>query len=336
MPSRKQVVIDAIAHRPPESVPYHILFLGSLKGRVVRRFGGVDSNRAVGNYINWALPPDAKRTMRRTETPTYFVDAWGVKWAKNPENRGYVIERPLAVPDLARVEPPDPKNPDLTAGLLEACERDKDLFLLAWCGELFERAHFLRGLDALMTDFYDRPAFVDRLLDMALEWTLGVIGRLAPYPVDGIILSDDYGHQRGPLLSPKHFERFFLPRLREVFAAIRRAGKKAFLHSCGDVSAFLPALVEAGLEVLHPVQPEAMDVFAVKRDFGKDLCLYGGVSAQQCMARGTPADVASAVRFAKERLGRGGGYILAPGLDLTSDTPLENVEAFLEEARMRP
>lgn len=330
---RKQTTLDAIERRETAVVPYHILFLGSLKERALARFGGEDLNRAVGNFINWSLPPDEKGLKVREETQSWFVDQWGVKWAKSPDNRGYVMEHPLAEPDLSRIEPPDPHHPDRFAGLAEACERDKDLFLLAWCGDLFERAHFLRGMDALMMDFFDRPRFVHKLLDMALEFCLGVIEELGRFPVDGIILSDDYGQQRGPLISRTHFEEFFLPRLRQVFQAARSAGKKAFLHSCGDVTAFIPDLIQAGLDVLHPAQPEAMDVFAVKREYGADLCLYGGVSAQGAMAQGAPEDVRRETLRAIRELSRGGGYILAPGIDLVHNTPMENIEAFLAVAR---
>ena len=334
-PTQKQLTLDAIAHRETGTVPYHVLFLGSLKQRVLERFGGEDVNRAVGNFINWSLPPARKSLSVREEGDTWFVDAWGVRWAKDPENRGYVLEHPLADPDLARLDPPDTTDPGWTDGLAEACERDRDLFLLGWCGDLFERAHFLRGLDTLMMDFYDRPEFVHGLLDLALEACLGMVEQLGRFPVDGIILSDDYGQQRGPLISRGHFETFFLPRLRRIFGAIRETGKKVFLHSCGDVTAFIPNLIDAGLEVLHPVQPEAMDVFAVKREFGKDLCLYGGVGAQWPMTNGTPDDVRDATRRARDELARGGGLILAPGLDLVHATPVANIEAFLEIARGR-
>ena len=329
---RKEIDLAAVEHRETPVVPYHILFLGSLQQRVLDRFGGQDVNRGVGNYINWSLPPNAKAAAVVEESHTNFVDHWGVRWAKNPENRGYVEEHPLSQPDLSRLSTPDPHDPARMAGLAEACERDRDLFKVAWCGDFFERAHFLRGLDALMTDFFDRPRFVHELLDIVLGYNLAVIEELGRYEVDGIILSDDYGHQRGPLISPKHFRMFFRPRLRQIFQAIRKTGKKAFLHSCGDVSAFIPDFIEAGLEVLHPVQPEAMDVFAAKREYGKDLCLYGGVSTQRTLPRGTPDDVRRETRRAMEELAAGGGYILAPALDLPHDTPMENIEAFLEAA----
>lgn len=165
---------------------------------------------------------------------------------------------------------------------------------MAWCGELFERAHFLCGLEPLLMAMYDHPGFVHGLLDLCLEFDLGMVEMLGRYPVDAIILSDDYRQQSGPLLSPRHFREFFRPRLQRLFDAIRRTGKTVALHSCGDVSAFLPDFVDLGVEILHPVQPETMDLHRIKRD---------------------------------------GGYILAPTLDFTHDFPFENVLAFIEAAR---
>jgi uroporphyrinogen decarboxylase len=332
--TRKAATLAAVERRETGEIPYQVLFLGSLKTRVCQAIGCDDINRGVGNYINWSLPPEARRVAVVHETTDRFTDEWGVVWAKHPENRGYVVERPLEQPDLARLCVPPLRASERMAGLAEACERDRDLFLLAWCGDLFERAHFLRGLDALMMDLHDRPRFVHGLLDVILERVLAVVEVLGVFPVDGIILSDDYGHQAGPLVSPAHFREFFLSRLRQVFAAIRRTGKKAFLHSCGCVTPFIDDCIDAGLDVLHPVQPEAMDVFEVKQRYGGHLCLYGGLSTQRTFAWGTPEDVRRDTLRAMAELGRGGGYILAPALDLQHDTPLDNVLAFLDAVRL--
>lgn len=329
--TRRETTIEAVAHRETAEVPYQILFLGPLQERVLQHFGGTDVNRAVGNYLNWGLPP---ATVGQVALPNgEFMDEWGVRWKETRIDRGYILEHPIKRPVLSEVTRPDLRPAERVAGLREACERDSDLYLIGWCGELFERAHFLRGMDNLMVDMVEEPQFVHGLLDVALEFCLESVDLLSQYPLDVIILSDDYGQQSGPLFSPRHFREFIKPRLTKLFARIRSRGKRAALHSCGNVTAFLPDLVEAGLEILHPVQAEVMDVHAVKKEFGRDLCLYGGINTQQLLRHGAPAQIRDTVRREKDLLSRGGGYILAPNLDLTHDFPLENALAFIEAAQ---
>ena len=99
------------------------------------------------------------------------------------------------------------------------------------------------------------------------------------------------------------------------------------------MSLFVPDFVELGLDILHPVQPDAMDAHRIKTEFGKRLCLFGGISIQRLLRFGKPDAIRAAVAAEKEFLSRGGGYICAPTLDLTHDVPFENVLAFLDAAR---
>ena len=151
--------------------------------------------------------------------------------------------------------------------------------------------------------------------------------------MDGIFLSDDYGHQQSLLMSPYHWQEFIKPRLRELFAKIKDAGLFTFLHSCGNVSEIVPDLIQVGLDVLHPVQPEAMDIASLKTEYGDKLAFYGGISTQKTLPRGTPEEVEDEVRQTAQFMAEGGGYILAPGITLQHDIPLENILAFIKAAR---
>ena len=119
---------------------------------------------------------------------------------------------------------------------------------------------------------------------------------------------------------------------KKLFARIRGAGLFTFLHSCGNVSELVPDLMEVGLDVLHPVQPEAMDIVSLKAEYGDKLAFYGGISTQQTLPRGTPEEVEAEVRRTVDLMSEGGGYILAPGITLQHDIPLENILAFINAA----
>jgi uroporphyrinogen decarboxylase len=96
------------------------------------------------------------------------------------------------------------------------------------------------------------------------------------------------------------------------------------------VTAVVPDLIEIGLDVLNPLQPEVLDLCRLKREYGRDLCFYGGISTQQTLPFGTPDDVRAEVRERVEIMAQDGGYIIAPGITVLADTPLENVLAFVD------
>jgi uroporphyrinogen decarboxylase len=92
-------------------------------------------------------------------------------------------------------------------------------------------------------------------------------------------------------------------------------------------------MIDLGLDILHPIQPEAMDGGVLKKEFGNDLTFCGGVSTQGLLVHGTPDQVRNEVRRLKREMGRGGGYILEPGITIQADVPIENIIAMIDEAR---
>ena len=103
------------------------------------------------------------------------------------------------------------------------------------------------------------------------------------------------------------------------------------MNCCGNAFDIIPDLLEIGLDVLESLQPEAMDVYEIKRRYGKDLRLWGGLGTQQVLPFGSPRDVCNEIRRLIKELGKGGGYILAPAKPLMEDIPTENAVAVIEE-----
>jgi uroporphyrinogen decarboxylase len=124
----------------------------------------------------------------------------------------------------------------------------------------------------------------------------------------------------------------FKPRLREVIEAARKARPEIFVfyHSDGNVWDAIPELIEVGVDVLNPVQPECMDPAKVKMEFGKDLSFFGSVSIQETLPKGSPKDVRREVKLRMETIGKGGGLLIAPAHVLQPDTPWENIVAFFD------
>jgi len=123
------------------------------------------------------------------------------------------------------------------------------------------------------------------------------------------------------------------PGEQKEYDLVHAYGKDVWVHSCGHIEPLIPHLVEMGLDVLNPVQPEAMDIARLKRDFGDRLTFWGALSTQQTLPFGTPDRVRSEARRVRDLMSRGGGYIFSPAQSVQGDVPIENIVALVEVAR---
>ena len=188
-------------------------------------------------------------------------------------------------------------------------------------------------MEALLEDVALRPAFVQALLDRLTDYVLqSAEALLEGYPFEGIAVSDDYGAQSAMLISPRDWRRFVKPCLRRIYDLAKRHSRTVFHHSCGHITPVVGDLIDMGLDILHPIQPEAMDIRHLKKEFGKHLTLCGGIPTQTLLVSGTAAEVRGEVRRLRQEMGEGGGYILEPGITLQADVPKENLIAMIDEA----
>ena len=197
----------------------------------------------------------------------------------------------------------------------------------------FERSWAMRGMENILLDMYDNPLFVDALFDGLESVCDKVIERLLRDfgdKIDAIGFSEDMGGQNGMLLSPTSWRRFLKPHQQRMFAKIRAAGKVVYLHSCGNVEPIIGELIEMGVDMLQPIQPETMDIYALKERFGRDICFAGGISTQQTLPYGTPAEVRAETLRCIEVMGKGGGYVVAPAKPILPGVPLANAVALID------
>lgn len=145
---------------------------------------------------------------------------------------------------------------------------------------------------------------------------------------------DDLGSQTMRLLMrPELWRCYFKPYMARLFAPIKEAGKFVFLHSDGQIDAIFEDLIEIGLDVYNPFQPEIRDVYEVKRLYGDRMCFFGGIGIQDLLPSGTPQQVKTEVRRMTEEVGRDGGYILGAAHSVMADVPVENLGALVEAGR---
>ena len=224
---------------------------------------------------------------------------------------------------------------DGLAERLKALRETSDkYFLVRIYGCHFEKAYFARGFENFMSDLGGEKEFARGLLRRIIERNLVMIENFIHLPeIDGVLLGSDWGCQMGPLMSPATWEDLIRPGEQAMYDLVRGHGKQTWVHSCGDIEKLIPRLIEMGLQVLNPVQPECMDLQHLKRSYGDRLAFWGGISTQQTLPYGTPEEVRAEARRVRDLLGEGGGYILSASQSIQDDVPVENMLALLEVAR---
>jgi uroporphyrinogen decarboxylase len=193
----------------------------------------------------------------------------------------------------------------------------------------------LRGLEQGMMDLVVNPEMVhyclDKLFDLAYENTRRIYEAI-PGKVLISYVAEDMGSQESLLFSLKQIEEFLLPRMRRMMELVHQAGAYVFHHSDGAIRPVIPLMIEAGIDVLNPIQWRCagMEREGLKRDFGDRLVFHGGVDNQYTLAMGTVEEVRREVEDNLRILGAGGGYILAPCHNIQAVSPPENIVAMYE------
>ena len=276
----------------------------------------------------------------------YFIDEWGIKRGKNPYYYDMVAHplENLSLDDLDEYPWPDPKDPTRYEGLREEVRNayeTTDFALVADMiyGGIFECAWWLRGFEKFNVDMYKNPEFAEALLDKIVSLYMQIyeryLGEVGEY-VEVVELGDDVGAQNGPIMSPALLRKYIKPRWKQLYDLIHsKTDAKIFHHSCGSIYPFIPDLIEAGVDILNPVQPLAanMEIGKIKEEFAEKLTLHGGVDIQQALPLGSPNDVVEEVKRVIRSAAPHGGYILAGAHNIQADTPVDNIVTMLEAAR---
>lgn len=336
----KENIIRAIEFKNPEYLPIE---LGFAPEWMRERNEGKESriNELLGLLKHDILNPSsfvhAIGEVKKDKDRSSWVDEWGTGWEDDgfgtkavsfPLEEGYEQLEGYAFPDSIL-------GPHICySDKLKSHDGTKYLRANVWF-TLFERLWMLRGFENMLMDPYIERENFEHLRDRIVEFNLQRIDQWLEYKVDGIYFSDDWGTQRGLLINPEDWRKYYKPAYIKMFRRVRDAGAHVFMHLCGNIIDILPDLIEIGLNVLNPIQPQAMDINKVDAEFGGKVCFLGGVDVQGTLINAKPSEVKQEVFSLVKLLGRhNGGYIGTTSHTIMPETPLDNIiamfEAFLE------
>jgi uroporphyrinogen decarboxylase len=193
----------------------------------------------------------------------------------------------------------------------------------------------LRGMEQAYMDMALNPEMVhyclDKLFDFCYQNTMRLYEQI-PGQVNLSYVAEDFGGQEKLLFSRQMIKEFFIPRMKRMIDLAHEAGVYAFYHSDGAIRDIIPDMIEAGIDILNPIQWRCtgMDRPELKRDFGQQVVFHGGMDNQWTLPFGSVEDVRQEVIYNIEVLGQGGGYILAPCHNIQAISPPENIVAMYE------
>ena len=371
MTSRERV-ITALAHKEPDRVPMDLgsttvtgidieayrnlckfLQVENCEAELLEpctRLAVVDEElrRRLGVDCTCIYPSSLASEEEWREGPaTYRVDEYGT--VRMMPDDGFWFDpvrfplQDLTLDHLSRYPWPDPYDQRRVVG--KACEAEwlfthTDYAIVAVPPQLvLTRAQQMRGFAEFLMDLLVDPKLAGTILDKITEFNAIVaerfLGEVGPF-VQVVMVADDLGTQSAMMISPALYRRMIKPRHAEWVKIVKKASNaKILFHSDGDVYPIIPDLIEIGVDILNPVQASAaeMDPGRLKREFGADLCFWGGVDTQRVLPWGTAEDVEAEVKHRLDQLGQGGGYILAAVHNIMHEVPPGNALALFRAGR---
>lgn len=375
MLTSRERVRCALHHQEPDRVPLFFGSSGATTihahgyERLKRKLGIDSPTRLMSRAMQYAhvdrrimdllgsdgIPLNVKAPspspLSRNVSEKAFVDEWGIRWELEPDGRYYsppYQDRPLEKAGIADIENypwPQVIHPCQYEGLAEEAKNLYEKTPYALIGNigttLCELIYNMRGMENWMMDLVVNQEFAHALLrkitDLRIAAIQAFLDRVGAW-VDVFIMGDDMGSQHSPLISPALYRTMIKPYHKEIIAAIKaHSPAKVFFHSDGDIYPLIPDFIEAGVDLLNPVQVSATDMgdtARLKREFGKNLSFCGAIDTQWVLPYGTPDDVRKEVRRRIRDLAPGGGYICASVHCIQPDVPVENIMALFDEVKV--
>ncbi|MCL5072635.1 MAG: uroporphyrinogen decarboxylase [Actinobacteria bacterium] len=284
-----------------------------------------------------------------------FEDEWGcLKKCVQDRNGGFLYQledHPLkdaeSIDDILNYKWPsidEPRIEGLKEYVKELYSDTEFALTMNFGGNIFERAHYLRGMENFFMDLLINPdmatAVMKKILEINLHRNKQILQEIGKYLTYFRIQGEDLGSQTAPLISLELFRKRVKPFLQTEWQEAKKEflkqnpnGKLA-VHSCGAVYGFIEDFIEMGADILNPVQPNAsgMDTRLIKEKFGERLSFHGAINSQETISHGTTLDLINEVKIRIENLSQEGGYILSPSHNIQSGVLPQKIIAMYQAA----
>lgn len=342
----RENVLAALRRENPQWVPFYFELCPSLLETFKAKTGTEDYQE----YYNFDVRSfGIQPTRHQNDYSQYFknlnpnvvIDEWGV--GHEPGSVAHFTRFLHPMEDFD--SPEDVWNfplPDILADYrwegmkekVEKCHREGNAAIF-FAVQIFEPAWYLRGLENLLCDMMSDEDMAEACLGKMAQYQTKVARRVAECGFDIIVFGDDVGTQKALMMSYELWCRWLKPYMKAAISAAKEVNPEvlAFYHSDGVIYDIIEDLIEIGVDILNPVQPECIDPLKIKKMYGDRLSFWGTIGTQTTMPFGTADEVRSKVKEMIEVVGKGGGLCIAPTHLLEPDVPYENVEAFIETVR---
>jgi uroporphyrinogen decarboxylase len=358
----RERVLAAARHQPTDRIPIDYWADGEVTERLLSHFGLSDKEallQRLGVDLRYVMGPSFRGQQMRVHEDGLVQDHWGVlrkpMTVEGTDRTGrawrwtyqHVHASPLQTATTLRELEQYPHWPGAElwdySGVAEECRSAGATgCAVVNGGDRLDRtaqlkpAMYLRGTEQFLSDLLLQPALAECILEHITDYYLAYNERVfqaAGGAIDIFFMGDDMGTQTGLWVSPKLYRKFFKERFRRFNDLAHRYGILTMYHTCGNVTKLIPDFIDCGLDILQSLQPAAMDLSFLKKEYGRQLAFQGGVDIQQVMPNGTHEQVRQHVRERAELLGGDSGYIFCTAHNLLPDVPTENAVALFESYR---
>ncbi len=344
--NHRENLLAAMRREPCERVPFQFSMCDSQLDELEKRTSTRDVVEAFDMPVRYIALPAPKvmpdyRAFHKNADELDFIDEWGVG-----HKRGSIAHFTHFYSPMADYDTPqqvlDYPYPDLLAQYrwdefkIEVEKAHAQGRVAAYSAvQVFEFAWYLRGLDNMLADMLIDEEMAAVCLDRMSSIQCEIAKKAAECGVDMIVYGDDVGTQRSLMMSKEAWKRWIMPTTAAVIAAAKKVNPDllAFYHSDGAIVDIIPELIEIGVDILNPIQPECMDPFELKELYGDKLSFWGALGTQTTMPFGTPEEVYETTKELIQKMGKGGGFCIAPTHMLEPEVPFENIEAFMRAVK---
>jgi len=272
-----------------------------------------------------------------------YINEWGEYRVFDP---GGVYHRKIyplqdidcTIRDIEQYPFPDLSNEERYIGITDDIDdlHNKDLAAAVFMEmTIFEKAWRVRSMENLLMDMLNQPEVAECLFENIAIRMSTFARRYAEMGVDILCMGDDVGAETRMIMNPSLWRTQLKPYLKKVIAEAKLGNPNVLIyyHSDGKIDPIIPDLIEIGVDILNPIQPETMDISEIKRKYGRNLSFWGGIGVQSTLPFGSPEDVDMAVKDLIEKAGENGGLLVSPSHVVEQDVPWENIVAFLEAVK---